>query len=240
MSTQIMMGIVIAIGFGAAVFLVSNGFEDPNKTETSAAADGTENGGDASIESNSGNSELTNEQMFVNIEASIDANPGERVRAYKYGMALVGLKEFTRAERFFQKQLELFPRDIRIAYGLGWCFEQNKKWPEAVDAYTKALEIDGTHRESKNNLAWILATSPVEEIRDGERAVVLARQALGNEQPQNSKYMDTLAAAYAEAGSFENAVKVQEYVSRKTEGIHAGVEKRLRLYQMDKPYRMPE
>ena len=239
MNMQVMMGIVIALGFGAAIFLVSNGFEDP-KVETTdvveSEKDATKDEGlDEQLQPNE-----SNEAKFEKIEASIQAHPQDRQRAYKYAVALVGLEEFERAEKFLIEQVDLFPKDAKIIYCLGWCYEQQKKWAQAIDVYSNAIFVDRNHRESKNNLAWILSTVPDKKLRNGARAVALATQAVGNEHPPNPQLMDTLAAAYAEVGAFGNAVKIQRYVSRKTEGDNAGVEKRLQLYLKRKPYRLPE
>ena len=236
-----MMGMVVAVGVGAAAFLVMHGYEE---VPTNAVQESTESVKE-SKENQTDVSKLakdapSNEEMFANIEARIEEFPHDRVRVYKYGAALVGLGEFDRAEKFYRKQLDMFPTDVQIAYGLGWCHEKNKRWAEAVEAYTWATRIDRKHRRSKNNLAWVLATAPDKKVRNGSRAVSLARQAIGNQQPPDPMYMDTLAAAYAEAGSFRNAVKIQRYVSRKTEGASEGVEKRLKLYLNRKPYRMAE
>jgi Flp pilus assembly protein TadD len=60
--------------------------------------------------------------------------------------------------------------------------------------------------EALNNLAWALATSPRAEIRDGPRAVSLARHACELTQFRKTLFLGTLAAAQAEAGNFDAAV----------------------------------
>jgi lipopolysaccharide biosynthesis regulator YciM len=57
-----------------------------------------------------------------------------------------------------------------------------------------------------NNLAWALATSPDASKRDGKRAVQLAERACDLTQYQQPIMVGTLAAAYAEAGRFDDAV----------------------------------
>ena len=60
-----------------------------------------------------------------------------------------------------------------------------------------------------NDYAWLLATSPVEELRDGMRAVAVAERAIASlEGAAGANELDTLAAAHAEAGEFEAAVDV--------------------------------
>jgi hypothetical protein len=60
--------------------------------------------------------------------------------------------------------------------------------------------------EALNNLAWMLATSSDAKLRDGEEAVRLAEQAWKLTQGKEATALGTLAAAFAEAGQFTNAV----------------------------------
>lgn len=72
----------------------------------------------------------------------------------------------------------------------------------AIHHYERAAAGGSSH--ARNNLAWLLATTPDPEYRDGERAVTLIRSiALHRGDWQ---YLDTLAAAWAAAGNFEQAV----------------------------------
>ena len=59
-----------------------------------------------------------------------------------------------------------------------------------------------------NRLAWLLATSPEDSIRDGTRAVGLAERAVSITGRQDIMSLETLSAAYAEVGRFEDAVTV--------------------------------
>ena len=58
-----------------------------------------------------------------------------------------------------------------------------------------------------NNFAWVLATSPDDKLRDGERAVKMATEACELTGYETPHILSTLAAAYAETGDFENANK---------------------------------
>ena len=60
-----------------------------------------------------------------------------------------------------------------------------------------------------NNYAWLLATSPVADVRDGALAVALMEEVLASHEREFA-WVDTLAAAYAEAGDFARAVEVQD------------------------------
>jgi Flp pilus assembly protein TadD len=93
-----------------------------------------------------------------------------------------------------------------------------------------------------NDLAWILATAPDDRLRNGAEAVTLAERACHVSDFEEAQFIGTLAAAYAEAGRFENAIRAGE--KAKAMAAAAGqkelVEKNrqlLELYRAGKPYR---
>jgi len=93
-----------------------------------------------------------------------------------------------------------------------------------------------------NNLAWLLATCPDASLRDGSRAVELARKAEQLAGSSHPEVLDTLAAAYAEAGQFSEAIetakKALQLVSAQHNSAMAdAVRARLKLYEANSPYR---
>jgi tetratricopeptide (TPR) repeat protein len=77
----------------------------------------------------------------------------------------------------------------------------------AIDHYQKALELNPEFVPAFNNLAWVLATCPRAPIRNGARAVELAQRAKRLSGGANLTILRTLAAAYAEAGRFPEALE---------------------------------
>lgn len=81
---------------------------------------------------------------------------------------------------------------------------------EAIAEYRRALATQPASVEVSNNLAWILATSADDSVRNGTEAVPLAEKACQQTQNQDAMTMGTLAAAYAEAGRFAEAVRTAD------------------------------
>ncbi len=108
----------------------------------------------------------------------------------------------------------------------------------AIDYFERALEVDPEAIEIANNLAWILATTEDPNYRKGKDDVRWAEQVSESTKHQNPEYLDTLAAAYAQAGRFAEAVHWQ---SRAVELVAAPLkpayQSRLELYRRRKPFR---
>jgi tetratricopeptide (TPR) repeat protein len=81
---------------------------------------------------------------------------------------------------------------------------------EAIDHYREVARLFPESVEAMNNLAWALATSPDPSLRNGEEAVRLAGAASAKAGRDDPDLMDTLAAAYAAAGRFGDAVSTAE------------------------------
>jgi Flp pilus assembly protein TadD len=86
---------------------------------------------------------------------------------------------------------------------------------EAIAEYQLALSLNPKLPDVLNNLAWILATRPDAEVRNGGQAVRLAEQACLLTGYRNVMIVGTLGAAYAEAGRFEEAMAT----ARKVEAL---------------------
>lgn len=106
-----------------------------------------------------------------------------------------------------------------------------------MEQYRKAAE-NGDAR-SLNGMAWFLATCNDSKLRDGTGAVGFAEKAVTATSRKDPMILDTLAAAYAEAGQFTNAVSLQQEAIAllHTESEITNYTSRLRLYELNTPYR---
>ncbi|MBN2023274.1 MAG: tetratricopeptide repeat protein [Pirellulales bacterium] len=78
---------------------------------------------------------------------------------------------------------------------------------EAIADFEKAVKIKPDEPSLLNNFAWVLATSPDDDLRDGRRAVELAARACEATGYKEAHILSTLAAAHAETGDFDAALK---------------------------------
>jgi spermidine synthase len=110
----------------------------------------------------------------------------------------------------------------------------------AADHYRKALALAPEDRRLSNQLAWILATAADDDLRDPDESIRLAQRALADADP-DANYLDTLAAAYAAAGRFEEAVTTAARAIDVAEAagdasLARGAADRRALYRGGKPY----
>jgi tetratricopeptide (TPR) repeat protein len=109
---------------------------------------------------------------------------------------------------------------------------------EAVKDFDAALKINAEDTGVLNNFAWVLATSPDEDVRDGKRAVELATKAVELTDEKEAHILSTLAAAYAETGDFEAARKWSQKSVDMQDPEHADqLAKELASYKENKPWR---
>ena len=94
-----------------------------------------------------------------------------------------------------------------------------------------------------NNFAWVLATAPEDNLRDGHRALALATDACRQTEYKQDYILSTLAAAYAETGDFESARKWAAQAVEAKPSEHAEpsrkdeLKKELESYKANKPWR---
>ena len=102
-----------------------------------------------------------------------------------------------------------------------------------------AIRLDPPHVAALGRRAWLLATCPEEEFCDGPGAISAAWRACELTGWVDPNHLTILAAAYAEAGDFAQAIKWQEDASAATddEGRHQLGEERLADYRAERPYR---
>jgi tetratricopeptide (TPR) repeat protein len=136
--------------------------------------------------------------------------------------------------------IALEPGDLVGYHSRGRLHAQLGRYAEAIADNLEALKLRPGDARTCNNLAWLWATCPRAELRDGPRAVEHARTACEATGWQDPGYLDTLAVAYAACGQFEEAVRWQrKAVELAPEAEREGYAARLRLFESGRPYHEP-
>lgn len=159
-----------------------------------------------------------------------------RGRAYQWYK-----RDHTRAVADFTKALELNPAIQEVHYRRAGAYHALKEYAKAETDYAAAFKQDPNYKYFLDRWAWQLATCPDPKFRDGKRAVEMATKAIDDMIPINANYANTLAAAHAECGNFEEAVRWQETalenLAAREKRLERGMRERLALYRAGKPFR---
>jgi serine/threonine-protein kinase len=163
----------------------------------------------------------------------------EHVGALKLrGMVRRQLGDLAGALQDYSQAIQKNPEDPATYSLRGSVYYQQRQFGRAVQDHMDALKRDPRNAFTFNQLGWIWSTAPDPDIRNGRQARECATRACELSEWQEPGFLDTLAAAYAECGQFEEAVKYQTKARdlAATEA-QADYESRLELYKDRRPYR---
>jgi tetratricopeptide (TPR) repeat protein len=178
------------------------------------------------------------DKAFADYSEVLRLDPGNAWAHTFRGSIWVRKQDFDKAITDFSVAIQLDPDSSTPFFLRGAAWERKQDYNQAIADYAEAMRLDPKNPGAFNNLAWMFATCPDARFRDGKRAVELARTACELTNWKELNDVDTLAAAYAEAGDFKEAVRYQEMVLRDPRYTNQkGFQFRLELYRQGRPYR---
>ena len=170
----------------------------------------------------------------------LDRHDEDAVVHGQLGMLHLAAKQPRAAIREFTKALELDAGQFGSWRGRSDAEISIGEHAKARADLEKALELQPEDDGVLNNLAWLLATSPDDALRDGKRAIELATKACEVTEWKEAHIISTLAAGYAETGDFETAKKYSRQaveLGSEVDDVKAQLEKELESYEQGKPWR---
>lgn len=149
------------------------------------------------------------------------------------------IKIWHNSEVMWKHVIEAFPKAAPTAYNnLGCYYVEIGMLEDAANQFKQAITISTNYSVAYNNLAEIYATAKNKTFRNGREAIALAIKACTLTQFKDYRFLNTLAAAYAEAGFFEEAIEYQKRViDLSPREAKVALFDRLKLYQSGQPYR---
>jgi tetratricopeptide (TPR) repeat protein len=148
-------------------------------------------------------------------------------------------KKFPNALVDLDAALKLDPKNVEAILARGSVQLLTGHFDLAAAEYEAAAKVDPANPYVFNARAWMLATCPEAKYRDGKKAEEFARKAVQITEGKDPVMRDTLAAALAEQGRFDDAIQLQEVVvTQITDGPDAKEAKdHLESYKKKTPYR---
>jgi tetratricopeptide (TPR) repeat protein len=168
-------------------------------------------------------------------------NPGVAEAHGNLGTALLQQGRYEEAIAEFRQALQINPADAGAHINLGNALLQDGHAAEAIGEAQKALDLQPADTSAQNNLAWMLATAPQASLRNGARALQLASQASQSSGGNNPVILRTLAAAYAEAGQYSNAIQAAQRALELAENqsntaLASALPREIELYEAGRPF----
>jgi tetratricopeptide (TPR) repeat protein len=162
---------------------------------------------------------------------------------YNRGKAYGYKSDWDKAVADETEALRRNPHFVEACYARGVFYDRNGSYSKAIADYNEAIRLKPDFVEAYTSAAWLLAVCPDVNVRNGEYAVQYAIKACELTEWKEDSLLSTLAAAYAEAGRFDDAVKWQnKYIESdylKSNPLNDTPDKarqRLSLYEQNKPY----
>jgi hypothetical protein len=157
------------------------------------------------------------------------------------GLALLQLERFAEAEAQLRRALQLGSDAAPLHAALAVAASAQGRPRDAIRHGREALRRDPNLLPAANNLAWLLATSEDAELRDPEESIRIARRALQSTGGESPGILDTLAAGYAAAGRYAEAIAVAERaeslaLGRGADELAAEIRQHLERYRAGQAY----
>ncbi len=181
-------------------------------------------------------------EAVAEYEKAVAINPDFTQGHLALGHALMRAERLAEAIAQFKIALQLQPGYAHARNSLATAFAASQQWGEAIRCWRETLEIDPNNVAAQSGLAWTLATAPDPTLRNGAEALAISQHLSQTTGASNPLLLRVLAAAYAEAGRFPEAIETTERgIALATSQDHADVaailQGDLKLLQSAQPLR---
>jgi tetratricopeptide (TPR) repeat protein len=185
------------------------------------------------------------DQAISHFQNAVRIRPGYAKAHNDLGGALLHEGKLDEAIFHLQRALQLNPGYGQAENNLANALLQQGRIDEAIGHFQRALQLEPANPGIMNILSWLLAVSPQPSLRDGSKAVDLALRANALTGGANPAILHTLAAAYAEAGRFSEAVDTAQSAmhlaaAQSNTGLARRLQMELNFYHAARPFHLPE
>ena len=177
-------------------------------------------------------------EAIGDIQLLLRSDPKNEDYRLQLAMYLTADKRPRRAIEILNGLVDDNPKDADILRTRADALLSINKHKEAIADYEAALKLEPEDTGVLNNLAWVLATSETDGVRDAKRSIELGTKACELTEYKKPHILSTLASGYAEKGDFENALKWSAKAVELGEGeMKEQLGKELENYKQKKPWR---
>jgi tetratricopeptide (TPR) repeat protein len=182
------------------------------------------------------------DEAIAHYQKALEIDPHFAAAHNNLANVLASRGQFDEAVGHYQKALKIKPDHAEAQKNLRSVLALQEKIRTVLAQRRESIRLHPDDLVTLQETAWVLATNPDASVRNGAEAVELAQRGAKLAGGSNPQVLDTLAAAYAEAGRFAEAVEtaqqaLQQASSGNDTALAGAVRDRIRLYQAGSPYR---
>ena len=180
-----------------------------------------------------------NDKAIADLTEAIRLEPKTWLFYYGRGLAWADKEDHARAITDYNEAIGLNPNGASYV-GRGYAWQKKREYKKALADYYEASRLYPQDKHALNYAARLLSAAADARTRDGKRALELAKKAYSLDS-QDSFCLIVMAAAYAELGNFDEAVRWQQKVVANPQTVDLpGQRAVLTLYEKKMPHRLPE
>jgi tetratricopeptide (TPR) repeat protein len=159
---------------------------------------------------------------------------------YNMGLALKSQGKLDEAIKHFRQALQVKPDLAETHNNLALALTMTGQLDKALEHFREAVRLKPDYLEPLNRMARILAMHPEPKLRDPNQAIEIAKRAVELTGHKDAAILETLAAAYAAAGQFDQAVKTAEAAlslatAAQADELANHIRKQIQIYRQAKP-----
>ncbi len=182
-----------------------------------------------------------NAEAIGQFQKALEIDPQDSKVHYNLANLFFAQGQWRGAVEHYQQALKQMPGSVHAHYQLGLALQCLGESAAAIAQFQKVVELDPLHVTAQNNLAWMLATCPDASLRNGPKAVAVAQRAVQLSAGTSPQILDTLAAAYAEAGQFPEAIVTARQAldlshTQNNKALAEIIQNQLKLFESRSPY----
>ncbi|MEE9295445.1 MAG: tetratricopeptide repeat protein [Phycisphaerae bacterium] len=167
------------------------------------------------------------EGALESLRKTVELQPNHADAHHQLGLLLTGQGKPEQTLAALRRAVELQPDDIAFAQTLAMRLQHLHREGQAAAVLRNVLSIHPGNPPLTSQLAWILATSPDEHVRDGQEALALLEPVAQQDVTTDLQLQATLAAALAQVGRFDEALAIVDRVQAEAEGLYSPFEQRI-------------
>jgi Flp pilus assembly protein TadD len=182
------------------------------------------------------------DEAELHLSNAVRLNPTAPKAHNHLGNVLLNEGKLNEAIEHLNEALRITPDQAAVYVNLSIAYTKLGKYEQAIQNWTRAVELEPTIADILKNPAWLLATAGNVSAQDADRAIEFARRACELAGYKEPELLDTLAAAYAAAGRFEDAVRTAQQAidaakAGGREDLAGEIKNRMELYKTGQRYR---